>query len=48
MSDAYIEQRDGAYMVAGTRVSLEMPRHFADFVRPQRSPGLIVVPQHLP
>lgn len=25
-----------------------MPRHFGEFVQSQRSPGLIVVPQHLP
>jgi hypothetical protein len=25
-----------------------MARHFAEFVRSQHSPGLIVVPQHLP
>lgn len=25
-----------------------MPRHFGEFSRSQRSPGLIVVPQHLP
>lgn len=24
-----------------------MPRHFGEFVRAQRSPGLVVVPQHL-
>lgn len=24
-----------------------MPRHFGEFVQSQRSPGLIVVPQHL-
>jgi hypothetical protein len=24
-----------------------MPRHFGEFVRAQRSPGLLVVPQHL-
>jgi len=25
-----------------------MPRHFREFVRSQHSPGVIVVPQHLP
>jgi hypothetical protein len=25
-----------------------MPRHFREFLRSERSPGLIVVPQHLP
>jgi hypothetical protein len=24
-----------------------MPRHFGEFVQAQRSPGLLVVPQHL-
>ena len=77
MSDVYIEQCEGAYVVAGTRTATAaglpglkdpevlavaardgrvlvthdlttMPRHFGKFVRTQRSPGLIVVPQHLP
>jgi hypothetical protein len=25
-----------------------MPRHFGGFVQAQRSPGLLIVPQHLP
>jgi hypothetical protein len=25
-----------------------MPRHFADFIARQTSPGLLVIPQHLP
>ena len=38
--------RDGRILV--THDQSTMPRHFGEFVRLQRSPGLIVVPQHLP
>jgi hypothetical protein len=38
--------RDGRILV--THDQATMPRHFAEFVQSQRSPGLIVVPQHLP
>ena len=38
--------RDGRILV--THDQSTMPRHFGEFVRSQRSPGLIVVPQHLP
>jgi len=38
--------RDGRILV--THDQSTMPRHFVEFVRSQRSPGLIVVPQDLP
>jgi predicted nuclease of predicted toxin-antitoxin system len=38
--------RDGRILV--THDQSTMPRHFGEFVRSHRSPGLIVVPQHLP
>jgi hypothetical protein len=38
--------RDGRILV--THDLATMPRHFGEFLRSQRSPGLIVVPQHLP
>src|SRR2546425_10730515 len=38
--------RDGRILV--THDQSTMPRHFGEFVRSQRSPGLVVVPQHLP
>lgn len=38
--------RDGRVLV--THDQTTMPRHFGEFVRTQRSPGLLVVPQHLP
>lgn len=37
--------RDGRILV--THDQTTMPRHFGEFVQAQRSPGLIVVPQHL-
>lgn len=37
---------DGRVLV--THDQTTMPRHFGEFLRSQRSPGLIVVPQHLP
>ena len=41
-----IAARDGRVLV--THDQATMPRHFGEFLRSQRSPGLIVVPQHLP
>src|SRR5882672_6845995 len=38
--------RDGRILV--THDLATMPRHFRGFVQSQRSPGLLVVPQHLP
>ena len=38
--------RDGRILV--THDQATMPRHFGDFARLQHSPGLIVVPQHVP
>lgn len=38
--------RDGRILV--THDVATMPQHFGEFVQSQRSPGLIVVPQHLP
>ena len=38
--------RDGRILV--THDQRTMPRHFGEFVQAQRSPGLLVVPQHLP
>ena len=38
--------KDGRILV--THDQSTMPRHFGEFVRLQPSPGLIVVPQHLP
>ncbi len=38
--------RDGRILV--THDQSTMPRHFGEFVRSQRSPGLIVAPQYLP
>ena len=37
--------RDGRILV--THDMATMPHHFGEFVQMQRSPGLIVVPQHL-
>ena len=37
--------REGRILV--THDQTTMPRHFGEFVRAQRSPGLVVVPQHL-
>ena len=37
--------RDGSILV--THDQTTMPRHFGEFVQRQRSPGLIVVPQHV-
>jgi hypothetical protein len=37
--------RDDRILV--THDQTTMPRHFGEFVRAQRSPGLLVVPQHL-
>jgi hypothetical protein len=37
---------DGRVLV--THDHATMPRHFAEFVRSQHSPGVIVVPQHVP
>ena len=37
---------DGRVLV--THDQATMPRHFADFVRSQHSPGVIIVPQDLP
>ena len=41
-----IAGRDGRVLV--THDQATMPLHFAEFVRSQQSPGVIVVPQHLP
>ena len=41
-----VAARDGRILV--THDHATMPRHFGEFLRSQRSPGLIVVPQHLP
>lgn len=41
-----VAARDGRILV--THDQATMPRHFGEFLRSQRSPGLIVVPQHLP
>lgn len=41
-----VAARDGRILV--THDQATMPRHFGDFLRSQHSPGLIVVPQHLP
>ena len=38
--------RDGRILV--THDSKTMPRHFGEFIQSNRSPGVIVVPQHLP
>jgi hypothetical protein len=38
--------RDGRILV--THDQTTMPRHFGEFVQAHRSPGLLVVPQHLP
>jgi hypothetical protein len=40
-----VAARDGRVLV--THDQATMPRHFAEFVRSQHSPGVIVVPQHL-
>jgi hypothetical protein len=37
--------REGRVLV--THDSKTMPRHFADFIASQESPGVIIVPQHL-
>ena len=37
--------REGRILL--THDQTTMPRHFGEFVRAQRSPGLLVVPQHL-
>jgi hypothetical protein len=41
-----VAARDGCILV--THDQATMPRHFGEFLRSQHSPGLIVVPQHLP
>ena len=41
-----VAARDGRVLV--THDQATMPRHFAEFTRSQHSPGLIIVPQHLP
>lgn|SRR2546422_3018174 len=41
-----VAPRDGRVLV--THDQATMPRHFREFLRSQRSSGLIVVPQHLP
>ena len=41
-----VAARDGRILV--THDQATMPRHFREFLRSQRSPGVIVVPQHLP
>jgi hypothetical protein len=41
-----VAARDGRVLV--THDQATMPRHFAEFGRSQHSPGVIVVPQHLP
>jgi predicted nuclease of predicted toxin-antitoxin system len=41
-----VAARDGRVLV--THDQATMPRHFAEFVRSQHSPGVIVVPQHVP
>jgi predicted nuclease of predicted toxin-antitoxin system len=38
--------RDGRILVSHDQRT--MPRHFGEFIRSHRSPGLIVVPQHPP
>lgn len=38
--------REGRILVSHDQTT--MPGHFAEFVRASHSPGLIVVPQHLP
>lgn len=38
--------RDGRILVSHDQRT--MPRHFGEFIASHRSPGLIVVPQHLP
>jgi predicted nuclease of predicted toxin-antitoxin system len=40
-----VAAREGRVLV--THDSKTMPRHFADFVASQESPGVIIVPQHL-
>jgi hypothetical protein len=41
-----VAARDGRIAVRHDQAT--MPGHFREFVRSQRSPGLIIVPQHLP
>ena len=41
-----VAARDARILV--THDQATMPRHFREFLGSQRSPGLIVVPQHLP
>lgn len=41
-----VAARDGRILVSHDHAT--MPRHFGEFIRSHRSPGLIVVPQHLP
>jgi hypothetical protein len=41
-----VAARDGRVLV--THDQATMPRHFAEFVQSQHSPGVIVIPQHLP
>ena len=38
--------RDARILVSHDQTT--MPRRFAEFIRSRRSPGLIVIPQHLP
>jgi hypothetical protein len=41
-----ITARAGRVLVTHDRRS--MPRHFAEFIATQTSPGLVIIPQHLP
>lgn len=41
-----VAARDARILV--THDQTTMPKHFRDFLRSQRSPGVIVVPQHVP
>jgi predicted nuclease of predicted toxin-antitoxin system len=41
-----VAARDGRVLV--THDNATMPQHFREFVRSRHSPGVIVVPQHLP
>ncbi len=38
--------RDGRILV--THDQKTMPRHFANFIATQKSPGVLIIPQHLP
>jgi predicted nuclease of predicted toxin-antitoxin system len=41
-----VAARDGRVLV--THDQSTMPKHFRDFVRSQPSPGVLIVPQHVP